>query len=199
MRLCIPDKNTLIFLHNLNCNFIFAENQINMKNIFLALAIIFSSSLVQAQTKVGTIDAEFILQQMPEITQVQEGVKEYNTQLQGDLETTIKKYEDLVAAYQTNSATFPEEEKKAKENEIIGLENEIKNFRQKASVLMQMKNNELTQPLYEKIDKAMREVIAEQGYTQILNSSASGLAYSAEQYDITEAVMKKMGITVKQQ
>lgn len=168
-----------------------------MKNIFLALAIIFSSSLVQAQTKVGTIDAEFILQQMPEITQVQEGVKEYNTQLQGDLEATIKNFEDLVAAYQTNSATFTEEEKKAKENEIIGLENEIKNFRQKASVLMQMKNNEFTQPLYEKIDKAMREVIAEQGYTQILNSSATGLAYSAEQYDITEAVMKKMGITVK--
>lgn len=168
-----------------------------MKNIFLALAIIFSSSLLQAQTKVGTIDAEFILQQMPEITQVQEGVKEYNTQLQGDLETTIKNYENLVAAYQTNIAAFTEEEKKSKENEIIGLEDEIKNFRQKASVLMQMKNNELTQPLYEKINEAMRAVIAEQGYTQILNSSANGLAFSAEEYDITEAVMKKMGITVK--
>lgn len=170
-----------------------------MKNIFFALALIFSGILAQAQTKVGTIDAEFILQQMPEITKVQEGVKEYNAQLQGDLETTIKKYEELVAAYQTNSATFTEEEKKAKEGEIIGLENEIKNFRQKASVLMQMKNNELTQPLYERIDVAMRAVIAEQGYTQILNSSANGLAYSAEQYDITEAVMKKMGITVKGQ
>lgn len=170
-----------------------------MKNIFLALAVIFSSHLVQAQTKVGTIDADFILQQMPEMAKVQEGIKEYNTQLQGDLDSTITKYENLVAAYQTNSATFTEEEKKSKETEIIGLENEIKNFRQKASVLMQMKNNELTQPLYGKIDKAMREVIAEQGYTQILNSSANGLAYSAEQYDITDAVMKKMGITVKQQ
>lgn len=168
-----------------------------MKSIFLALAIIFSSSLLQAQTKVGTIDAEFILQQMPEITQVQEGVKEYNTQLQGDLETTIKNYEVLVAAYRTNSATLTEEEKKSKENEIVGLENEIKNFRQKASVLMQMKNNELTKPLYEKIDQAMRAVIVEQGYTQILNSSANGLAFSAEEYDITDAVMKKMGITVK--
>ena len=170
-----------------------------MKNIFLTLAVIFSSHLVQAQTKVGTIDADFILQQMPEMAKVQEGIKEYNTQLQGDLDSTITKYENLVAAYQTNSATFTEEEKKSKETEIIGLENEIKNFRQKASVLMQMKNNELTQPLYGKIDKAMREVIAEQGYTQILNSSANGLAYSAEQYDITDAVMKKMGITVKQQ
>lgn len=169
----------------------------NMKNIFLALAIIFSSSLLQAQTKVGTIDAEFILQQMSEISQVQEGVKEYNLKLQGDLETTIKKYEDLVAAYQTNSTTFTEEEKKSKESEIIGLENEIKNFRQKASVLLQMKNNELTEPLYEKINEAMRAVVVEQGYTQILNSSANGLAFSAEEYDITDAVMKKMGITAK--
>lgn len=168
-----------------------------MKNIIFALALVFSSSLLQAQTKVGTIDAEFILQQMPEIAQVQEGVKEYNIQLQGDLEATIKNYESLVAAYQTNSTTFTEEEKKSKENEIIGLEDEIKNFRQKASVLMQMKNNELTQPLYEKINEAMHAVIAEQGYTQILNSSANGLAFSAEEYDITEAVMKKMGITAK--
>lgn len=168
-----------------------------MKNIFIALAIIFSSSLLQAQTKVGTIDAEFILQQMSEITQVQEGVKEYNAKLQGDLETTIKNYEDLVVAYQANSATFTEEEKKSKENEIISLENDIKNFRQKASVLMQMKNNELTEPLYERINEAMRLVVAEQGYTQILNTSTNGLAFSAAEYDITDAVIKKMGITAK--
>ncbi len=169
-----------------------------MKNIILVLAILITGTSLHAQTKVGTIDADFILQQMPEMVQVQEDMKTYNTELQENLQSTIKNYEELVAAYQANVATFTEEEKQSKEDEIITLENEIKNFRQKASVLMQMRNNELTQPLYLKIDVAMKAIISEQGYTQILNTSANGLAYADEKYDITEAVMKKMGITVKE-
>ena len=169
-----------------------------MKNIILVLAILISGTSLQAQTKVGTIDAEFILQQMPEMAQVQEGIKNYNTELQENLQISIKNYEELIAAYQTKVDTFTEEEKQSKENEIIALEDEIKNFRQKASVLMQIRNNELTQPLYLKIDGAMKTVIAEQGYTQILNTSSNGLAYADEKYDITDAVMQKLGITVKE-
>ncbi len=169
-----------------------------MKNIILVLVILITGTSLQAQTKVGTIDADFILQQMPEMVQVEEGMKTYNTELQENLQSTVKQYEELIAAYQTNADTFNEEEKQSKEDEIITLENEIKNFRQKASVLMQMRNNELTQPLYLKIDEAMKAIITEQAYTQILNTSANGLAYADEKYDITDAVIKKLGITVKE-
>lgn len=167
-----------------------------MKNVFLAIAIFISSFAIQAQTKVGTIDAEFILGQMPEVATVEEGLKAYNTQLQENLQTTIKKYEDLVANYQANSTTFTEEEKATKESEIISLENEIKNFRQKATVLIQVRRNELTQPLYVKIDTAMKEIIVSEKYTHIFNTSVNSLAYGDPKYDITEAVMTKLGIEI---
>lgn len=168
-----------------------------MKNYFLLFAFIFTGLAMQAQTKVGTIDAEYILEQLPEFNTVEEGMKTYNTELQGELQTTITKYEELVADYQKTNETITEEEKATKENEIIGLENDIKNFRQKASVLMQMKRNELTQPLYEKIDAAMKQVIAEQKYTQIINTGANALAYADPAHDITDAVLEKLGITVQ--
>ncbi len=167
-----------------------------MKNILMALAILITSISIQAQTKVGTIDAEFILSQMPEIASVDEGIKTYNIKLQEDLQITIKKYEEMVASYQTNSATFTEEEKATKESEIISIENDIKNFRQKASVLMQARQNELTQPLYTKIDAAMKTIIEQEKYTQIFNTSINGMAYADEKYDITDAVMKKLGIVL---
>ena len=169
-----------------------------MKNIIVVLAILITGSSLHAQTKIGTIDADFILQQMPEMAQVEEGLKTYNLELQEELKSSVKQYEEMVSVYQTNVETFNEEEKKSKEDEIITLENEIKNFRQKASVLMQMRNNELTQPLYLKIDGAMKAIIADQGYTQILNTSANGLAFADEKYDITDAVMKKLGVTAKE-
>lgn len=169
-----------------------------MKKYIFLFIVLLIGMVSQAQSKVGTIDAEYILAQMPEITTVEEGLKTYNTELQEELQKTIQKYETLVADYQATNETITPEEKTTKENEIIGLENEIKNFRQKASVLLQMKRNELTKPLYEKIDEAMRQVISEQKYTQVINSSANALAYADPAYDITDAVLAKLGITVKE-
>lgn len=168
-----------------------------MKKYILLFAILLSGIVSQAQSKVGTIDAEYILAQMPEITTVEEGLKTYNSELQEELQKTIQKYEKLVADYQATTETSTQEEKSTKESEIIGLENEIKSFRQKASVLLQMKRNELTKPLYEKIDAAMKQVISEQKYTQVINSSANALAYADPAFDITDAVLTKLGITAK--
>ncbi|HSJ12314.1 MAG TPA: OmpH family outer membrane protein [Gillisia sp.] len=167
-----------------------------MKKYILIFLVVLTGMNTQAQTKVGTIDAEYILAQLPEISTVEEGMKTYNTELQEELQKTVKSYEELIADYQATNTTLTDEQKATKENEIIGVENEIKNFRQKASVLLQMKRNELTQPLYAKIDAAMKEVIAEQKYTQVINASANALAYADPAYDITDAVLGKLGIQV---
>ncbi|GAA4318781.1 hypothetical protein GCM10023115_44800 [Pontixanthobacter gangjinensis] len=150
-----------------------------------------------AQSKIGTIDAEYILSQMPENTDVSQGLESYNKELQSDLESSIKEYETMVKDYQANSETYSDTLKKQKEDKIIELENNIKGFRQKAGVMMQMKRNELTGPLYEKIDKAMQEVIAEEGYTQIFHAGSNALAFSRVEDDITLKVLKKLGIEPK--
>lgn len=167
-----------------------------MKKIVLIFLFAFTVVNVHAQTKVGVIDADYILAQMPEIKTVDDGLKTYNTELQAELQNTIKKYEELIKDYQATSTTLPEDDRIAKENEIISMENDIQNYRQKAGVLLQLRRNELTQPLYEKIDAAMKQVIAEQNYTQIINASANALAYADPKFDITDAVLAKMGITV---
>lgn len=169
-----------------------------MKNFIALFALILLSYSSFAQTKVGTIDAEYVLNQLPEMKQVNDGLKVYNEDLQKNLETSIQEYEALAKDYQENNATFTDEIKKTKEGKLISLENDIKGFRQKASVMMQMKRNELTQPLYEKINAAMLQVIQEENYTQILHAGGQALAFAAEQYDITNKVMAKLGITAQE-
>lgn len=165
-----------------------------MKKLTLLFSFIFLSLGTFAQSKVGTIDAEYILNQLPEMTEVNDGLKKYNTELQEDLQKNITQYETLVKDYQENNTTLTDEEKKQKENEIISLENDIKGFRQKATVMMQMKRNELTTPLYEKINGAMLQVIQEENFTQIFHAGGNALAFSSAEYDITQKVMKKLGI-----
>lgn len=165
-----------------------------MKKITFLLSFVLLSLGTFAQSKIGTIDADYILNQLPEMTEVNEGLKEYNTELQGDLQANITQYETLVKDYRENNTDLTEEEIKEKENEIIALENEIKGFRQKASVMMQMKRNELTTPLYEKINTAMLEVIQEENFTQIFHAGGNALAFSAEEFDITAKVLTKLGL-----
>ena len=168
-----------------------------MKRISIALLLMFVAFSANAQSKIGTIDAEYILAQMPENMEVGKQMEAYNEELQADLKTNIGEYETLVKDYQETNAGLTEDAKKEKESKIIGLENDIKNFRQKASVMMQMRRNELTGPLYEKIDAAMKEVINAEGYTQIFHAGGNGIAYSRTEDDITLKVMKKMGIEPK--
>lgn len=169
-----------------------------MKKYLIALSFAFLSISAFAQSKIGTIDADYILNQMPQMAEVNEGLKAYNTELQKELENNVTKYETLVKDYQANSTSLSEEERKTKESEIISLENDIKNFRQKASVMMQLRRNELTKPLYEKINGAMLQVIQEENYTQIFHSGGNDLAFSAEEFDITLKVLDKLGIQVKE-
>src|SRR5690606_1835286 len=190
--------NNLLFYFNLfHLLFYICLNYYIMRNLFLALLLLFTAVNVQSQTKVVVIYAEYILAQLPEIKTVEDGLKTYNTELQDELQNSIKKYEELIKDYQATNTTLPEDEKVAKENEIIGMENDIQNYRQKATVLMQLRRNELTKPLYEKIDGAMKQVIAEQKYTQIINANANSLAYADPEYDITDAVLAKLGIKVE--
>ena len=133
-----------------------------MKKISVLITFLFFAIVGNAQSKIGTIDAEYIITKMPEISNVNDGVKAYNESLQTDVEQAIKAYEGLIKNYQDSTAIFTEDIKKQRENQILGLENEIKQFRQRSQVMIQMKRNELTQPLYQKIDAAMQEVIKEE-------------------------------------
>lgn len=160
----------------------------------LLIAFLCFSVFVSAQTKVGTIDTDYILSQMPEMEEVNEGLQAYDQQLQQDFEGNVQQYDSLVKSYQANVESLADEDRQESESEIMELENQIKQFRQRAQVMMQMRRNELTDPLYEKIDAAMRAVIQEEGFTQILHAGGNSLAFSAEEYDITEKVMGKMGI-----
>lgn len=165
-----------------------------MKKLILLIALLFVSFDSGAQTKVGTIDAEYIVGQMPGMEEINLGLETYNNELQGDLQENITTYEGLIEEYQTNRDSLTQDQRAEKENEIVGLEDEIKGFRQRASVMMQMRQNELSKPLYDQVNQAMHEVIQEEGFTQILHANGNSLAFADEQYDITEKVMLKLGI-----
>jgi len=165
-----------------------------MKKLVLLILLATVSFNANAQSKTGTIDTEFILSKMPELTKVQENLKAYNTKLEGELKVKVDGYQAKVKEYQEKVASFTDPMKKTKQEEIIALEDDIAKFRQNGSQLVQLEQNKLLQPLYQKIGKALEEIAKAEKFTQVFTITTSGLAYVDPNFDLTQKVMTKLGI-----
>ncbi|WP_405202277.1 OmpH family outer membrane protein [Dokdonia sp. LLG6352-1] len=170
-----------------------------MKKIVLAMLVVLFTATAFAQSKVGTVDADFILTKMPELTAANEEVKKYNLDLESQMKVKIEDYEAKVKLYQAGQAGFTDEERKTKQGEIIALEDDISKFRQNGAQLLQLKQSEVVQPLYKKIGEIVTVVAKEQGFSHILTiGNNNNFAYADPASDITMAVLAKMGIKIEE-
>jgi len=163
-------------------------------SILSIIAIIFSFQL-NAQSKVGTVDVEYIISNMPELEQVRTDVTSYNDGLESQSKLKINTFQTLVDSYQQNESTYTEAIKKEKQSEIIALENDIKQFQQNSNKLIQLKQDELIQPLYQIIGDALNAVSKEEKFTQVFTIN-NNIVYLDPKMDLTIKVMKKMGLPI---
>lgn len=163
---------------------------------FLKIAILFIGLSAFSQGKVGAVDVEYILSNMPEMTTVKEQLETYGAQLDADLNKKIEKYKAQAEAYKEEEIEFTIAQRKEKQAFLINLENEIQKFQQNGVKLMEIKQQELLRPLYNKIEIALGKVAQAQGYTQVMQSTAD-VVYLDPNYDLTNPILKEMGITVK--
>ncbi len=163
---------------------------------FLKIAIFFIGLSTFAQGKVGVVDVDYILSNMPEMTTVKEQLDAYGTQMDGDLSKKIEEYKALAEAYKTGEAEFTIGQKKEKKTQLIELESDIQKFQQNGIKLMEIRQQELLKPLYSKIAAALEKVAKAQGYTQVMQTSAD-VVYLDPNYDLTDPILTELGITIK--
>lgn len=170
-----------------------------MKNVLFILSFLLVTSIMSAQSKVGTIDIDHILSQMPQFTSVQSELKTYGESLDNQLKEKMAGYQSKLEEYNASVDSFSETQVEEKQSEIFNLEEEITKFRQNGIQLMRIKEDELKRPLYQKIAEAMDVIAKEQQFTQIFNTGQDGnLVYLDPAFDITDAVMEQLGIEVKE-
>ena len=162
--------------------------------ITLFIAIFFVCFSTKAQTKVGTVDREFIIAKLPQLQTVQDRIKKYGSRLDSINKTKVAKHDAAVKAYNSANKTLSDADKKAKFIEISQLKQEIALFQQNGTKMMQLRRNDYMRPLYQKVNQVIEEIAKEKGYSQILTVSNNNLAYLDVKHDITELVLNKLGV-----
>lgn len=166
-----------------------------IKILVVALLLISSASFAQGNSqplKFGYTNVEYILMQLPESKQIESQLKTHSTQLENQLQTKYTEYQAKVDAYQKGAATMDQTIRDDKEKELTSLNNSIQEFQRSAQASLQAKEKSLVDPVIAKIDKAIKDVREENGYTYIISNQA--LLAGPEDGDISPLVLKKLGV-----
>ncbi len=178
-----------------------------MKNkLFLAMSLVFGMAILpaKAQVKIGFINADYILSQMPEAKQVEEDLKNTQKQYETLYQGKVKDFQDKLAVCEKLNAhpKTSDISKQDKEKELQNLQTSIQEFQQNSQSSLQKKQAQLLQPLLKKVEENMHAVAAENAYTYVFNYDAGMgtapilLHYPADA-NMSDLVLKKMGITPK--
>ena len=168
--------------------------------IYLSLFIVVSSygQSTQALQKIGHADWEYIFGLLPDYKLIESELKTFENQLQQQLNAKNQELESKYKSYQGLPENTPETIRKDKESELTYLQENIQKFQQEAQNAMQVKAN-LISPVIKKVGKAIEDVASENGYSYIINPKSSGggdvLLYADEKNNISDLVLKKLGIT----
>lgn len=161
------------------------------------ILLLFISFTAVSQSKVGTVDIDFILSKMPELPEVQKQIEEYGKELDAEFNKNLESYNTMVEEYTEGEIAFTIAQRKSKQEEIVNAENELNKFQQNGSKLINLKRDELLRPLYQKIGVSLEKIAAAEGYTQVLQLDNS-VVYADNNYDITLLILSDLGIKIEE-
>lgn len=176
--------------------------------LLLLAALLLTISFASAQ-KIGYANVEMILAYMPESKAMNQQIQTYRKQLAEKLQTREKYMQEKYAEYQEKGAEMIQAGKTETEaiaaleplaKEIEKLEGEVQQAQQDSEEKLARKQQELQAPILEKLKKAIDEVAAEKAYTYVFNSvDGSGVSILIKaplEDDLTEVILKKLGIEI---
>lgn len=148
-----------------------------------------------AQEKLGHVNSQEIIKLMPELASVEKTIDELGAQWEGELLKMREEYNVKIKDYQEKQKDMADGIKQVRQSEIQEMEQRIATFQQTAYTDLQKKQQELVNPVIEKVRKAITDVATENKFTYIFDMSSQAILYTApNSNDITALVKKKLGL-----
>jgi len=178
----------------------------------LRIAVILFLSIVlnlqaQAQSnnselKIGYVNPQSILANMPEMRAVQQRLQNFTARKQQELLTLEQDFQTQVAQYQQKVGVISAEAQQQEEVRLGQLQQELLQAQEVAEQELAQRRDELVGPLLEQIGSAIEAVAQEQGLSYVLNTTTSSgdmiILYASEdfraKFDITQSVMEELGM-----
>ncbi|MCF0203167.1 MAG: OmpH family outer membrane protein [Bacteroidaceae bacterium] len=168
-----------------------------MKSLFLSLMLLCCATAASAQ-KFALIDMEYILKHIDAYERANEQLNQATKKWQAEVEALNTEAQTLYKNYQNEVVFLSQEQKKAKQEEILNKEKEAADLKKKYFAPdgeLYKKRTALMSPIQEEIYQAVKEISELRGYSLILDraSTNSGIIFASPKADISNEVLQKLG------
>tara|TARA_B100000214_G_scaffold6699_1_gene4867 strand:+ start:2038 stop:2772 length:735 start_codon:yes stop_codon:yes gene_type:complete len=167
-----------------------------MKKNYFFIILFLISYLVSAQrsVKIGYIDTEYILENLPEYNQVSDRLEEKAAGWKKEIEDRSRKIEQKKEALNSERILLTDEMIDEIEEEITLDEEELSEYQQKrfgprGDLIIQ--KQQLIQPIQDQIFNAIRELAESKNYDFIFDKSADiVMLYSDKRFDVSDQILR---------
>ncbi len=167
-----------------------------MKKNYFFILLFLISYLVSAQrsVKIGYIDTEYILENLPEYNQVSDRLEEKAAGWKKEIEDRSRKIEQKKEALNSERILLTNEMIDEIEEEITLDEEELSEYQQKrfgprGDLIIQ--KQQLIQPIQDQIFNAIRELAESKNYDFIFDKSADiVMLYSDKRFDVSDQILR---------
>jgi len=167
----------------------------------IALLLV-SPSVAMAQQKIGYVDSDYILAELPEFATIQQNLDRMATDWEAELSTTRAEVDELFQQYKARELLYVAEERQRKREEIIQAEESLERDRMKyfgPEGELFTQQEQLMRPLQERILTAIEEVAAEEGFDYIFDKNGGEVLFlfARQEHNVSDRVLEKLGIDLE--
>jgi outer membrane protein len=163
----------------------------------LIIVITFIGQYAVAQNfKFGHINSDELIKAMPEYDSAVVKLQNLQKELSNQLEILTVELNNKATAYDKEMKNLSDLVKQTKEQELQDMQKRIQEFQTNAQTELQDKQVALFQPIYNKADKAIKDVGKEGGYTYVFDVAKGQLLYFDEtkSTNVIALVKTKLGL-----
>lgn len=169
-----------------------------MKKIFF-IALICLVTLSASAQRFAYVDTDYVLKKMPSYNEAQKKLDTYAADWKSEIDAKFKNVAGLYEKFQQEKFLLTEDMKAKREEEIVSKEaeaNKLQSDRFGFEGELYSKRKELVQPIQDKIFDAIQKLATTRGYDFIFDKSSSGssMLYSNPTYDLSDQILKNLGI-----
>ena len=165
-----------------------------LKKIALLLLLIAPMS-VFAQ-KFGHIKSMDIVTVMPEYTKAQTDIQAMQKQYEDEIKRANEEFTKKYTEYQQEQANLPKNIQDRRQKELQDLSEKGMQFQQDAQQQLQKSYATMMEPIYKKVEDAIKAVGVAGGYTFIFDTNRTDIPYMSDTLtsDVTAQVKAKLGL-----
>lgn len=150
-----------------------------------------------AAQKYALVDMEYILKNYPQYEMANEQLNQLSQRWQREVENKNAAAEKLFKNYQSELVFMTDEQKKAKEQEIVQAEKAATDLKYKyfgPEGELYNKRQSLMEPIQDEIYNAIKKIAEEKGYQTVFDrASSANIIYASPRIDISNEVLNRLG------